>query len=242
MQLIAPHLAQSCALVVVSAGRGTRFGGWKQLAPIAGQPLLLRTLSAFKDVSFACRAAVLPREWEHGSQWASLLAQAPFLKDYVTVPGGNERADSVLAGVSAVPDTIEFVAVHDGARPFPPLEAMAECIKMLHQDPDLAAAIVAAPATDTIKRIASGGEIVHTEDRSLLLRAETPQVARRALLLEALQRTGASAATDEAHALELAGHRTRCVVHQGYNLKVTGRGDAELVEACLKAEGRVGSG
>lgn len=163
----------------------------------------------------------------------------PHLRAYRAIAGGEERHRSVLEGVLAVAPGIRFVAVHDGARPLPPLDALLECVRLLRRDPETRAAIVAAPVTDTIKRIAPGGAghtIAHTEDRSQLVRAETPQVCDREALLAALSVPHAQDPRDEAEALERSGHRTAFVLHQGYNPKITHAKDIAVVAAYLGAK------
>jgi 2-C-methyl-D-erythritol 4-phosphate cytidylyltransferase len=225
-----------CGLVVVAAGRGTRFGGWKQLAPLGGKPLLVHTLEAFARCPFRDRVVVLPQDLLNEDVWDEILRKFPSLNDFRVVAGGAERSLSVLAGVRELSESCDFVAVHDGARPFPPIEAAAECAALLQARPDIAAAIVAKPVSDTIKMIGHGDNLIQrTVDRRLLLRAETPQVARRDLLLQALSSPASAAASDEAQALEIAGYPTACVVHHGYNPKITLAHDLALAEHHLTA-------
>lgn len=227
-------------LVIVAAGSGTRFGGWKQLTPLAGRPLLLWTMEAFAGVDFAARIIVLPEAFLRGGQWADLQAQSEEALRFTAVAGGAERALSVGAGLRALPEEADLAAIHDGARPFPPLEALRQAIALLQETPALFAAVVSAPVTDTIKRVGPGDIITATDDRSQLRRAETPQVVRRAPFLEALRRPGADQARDDGEVLERAGHPTACVVHTGWNLKVTHREDVALAEALLRQ--RIGQG
>jgi len=222
-------------LVVVAAGSGTRFGGPKQFAPLGGKPLLAWCLEAFdKCEDIAERVVVLRADLQDTATWRGIVAG---LRHPVrVVEGGAQRADSVRAGTGALGERCDLVAVHDGARPFPPLEAMRGCAAMLRGDADLACAIVAARCTDTLKALGDDGEsIVRTIDRSRTARAETPQVCRRAALLEALARPGASRCTDEAHAIEHAGLRTAVVLHDGANPKITTTLDVRAAEAILAA-------
>src|SRR5690606_21788979 len=115
--------------VVVAAGKGTRFGGWKQLAPIGGEPLLLRTLRTLEAIPFGERIVVLHEDLLDSPEWQAISAALEH--PHHAIPGGAERADSVRAGVLAASHLCEFVAVHDGARPFPPIDAIAECLRTL---------------------------------------------------------------------------------------------------------------
>lgn len=229
--------AESCGLVIVAAGGGIRFGGAKQLASLAGKPLLVHALEAFAPVPFGGRALVLPPPWLADGTWENLRSEWPVVAAFAAVAGGETRALSVRHGLEALPPSLTLVAVHDGARPFPPLDAVGECFKMLHDNPAIAAAIVASPVTDTLKRVTGeGSRIAETADRDAFRRAETPQVVRRELLLAALGNPDASSARDEAEALERAGHPTACALHHGYNPKITHPGDLALAEGWLQTQ------
>lgn len=218
------------ALVVVAGGRGRRFGALKQFAHIAGEPLLLRTLRAFDSFAAKERIVVLPEDETGAPDWQAIAPRLTLR--WRAVAGGETRADSVRNGATAA--SAEFVAVHDAARPFPPLDAMRGCLARLIADSSIDGAIVCAPVTDTLKRIAPGTDLVsETVPREELRRAETPQCARRAILLEALARPGASGATDEAMALERHGRRVALVLHAGINLKVTTPADIAVAERLL---------
>lgn len=219
-------------LVVVAAGKGTRFGGYKQLASLGGQPLLKRTMAAFDELPFAQRIVVLPKE---------LISDSALLQDlmgprhvWAFVEGSEYRAQSVLCGLRAMEERIEFAAVHDGARPFPPVEATWRCVAELAADARLGGAIVCTQATDTLKRVDRAGNVVETIPRGDVRRAETPQVARRAWLIAALSRPGAELATDEAQALEIAGNRVMAMTHESINLKVTSPQDMILAGSLLE--------
>ena len=183
------------ALVVVAAGSGTRFGGPKQWAPLAARPLLAHCLDALGLAQpEADRVVVLPEELLESASWHEVnasLAQA-----WRAVAGGATRALSGRSGVEAARG--EIVAVHDGARPFPPVDALREAVALLREKPALAGAIVCAPVTDTLKQLDDAGLITGTIDRARCARAETPQVCRRERLLNALARPGTEDCTDEA--------------------------------------------
>ena len=225
---------QRTGLIVVAAGRGARFGGFKQLARVGNDPLFVHALRSFDHLPFAQKLVVLPRAFFEDGIWDAIRAEYPALADFQAVEGADTRAGSVKAGLAALREECEFVAVHDGARPLPPIAATEACLQALATRANVACAIVVSPVTDTIKRIsADGRRIEETIDRQSLKRAETPQVARRALLAAALETPGGEAATDEAQALELAGHETVAIEHAGYNPKVTRADDLLVLNAYL---------
>lgn len=225
--------ATKWAAVVVAAGSGSRFGGPKLLAELGDCPVLVRTLRAIATLNPQVRVLVLAPSFLESSEWADLLATFPEVGAWHVVPGGAERALSVLAGAhAAFAQGAEIIAIHDGARPFPPREATLRALHSLQTDPGTAGAIVCAEVTDTIKRVApDGSTIVSTENRDQLRRAETPQVCRTALLIDALSRPDAGRYRDDGEALEAEGHRVCCIVHHEQNIKITRPSDLVLARA-----------
>lgn len=226
-----------CALIVVAAGESSRFGSSKQLTPLGGQPLLNRTLGAFASVPFRERVLVVHQAWlDEGT--ATIINRIPEAGQFTLVAGGSTRARSVFRGVRQVTDRCDFVAVHDGARPFPPLEAMSRAVAALQSNPDLGGVVVGREVTDTIKLVDNtDGFILETVPRAELRSVETPQVARRELLLKALSGDDIDDFTDDMEALEHHGHATCVEVHHGVNLKITRPQDLLLAEAILASLG-----
>jgi 2-C-methyl-D-erythritol 4-phosphate cytidylyltransferase len=225
----------SCALIITAAGKGSRFGGYKQIAPLAGKPVVVHTIEAFFGLPFHSRIIVLPLQMMTDGSWDAIVAKYPHAAEFSVVRGKVERALSVRAGLADVPPDCEFVAVHDGVRPFPPIQAMMDCITTLRRQPDLAGAIVCSRVTDTIKRVdEQNREILRTEDRRLLRRAETPQVLRRTALAQALADLNSESPnlpTDEAEAVERLGLRCAWIEHDGFNPKITRPEDLLMAQA-----------
>ena len=208
--------------VVPAAGRGTRFGGDvpKQYLEVAGEPLLahsLRALLAHPAVEAA--VIVLAADDALWPGW-STFADKPIL----ACIGGDTRADSVLAGLAALPDNVradDFVLVHDAARPNLGLDDLEQLLERGRNDP--VGAILAAPVRDTLKRAGDDGGIDGTQPRERLWRALTPQLFRRLQLsraLEAARRDGL-AVTDESMAMEQQGLRPLLVEGSDDNFKIT---------------------
>ena len=208
--------------VVPAAGRGTRFGGDvpKQYLEVAGEPLLahsLRTLLAHPAVEGA--VVVLAADDTLWPGW-NTFADKPIL----ACIGGDARADSVLAGLAALPDSVradDFVLVHDAARPNLGLDDLEQLLERGRND--LVGAILAAPVRDTLKRAGDDGGIDGTQSRERLWRALTPQLFRRLQLtraLEAARRDGLMV-TDESMAMEQQGSRPLLVEGSDDNFKVT---------------------
>jgi 2-C-methyl-D-erythritol 4-phosphate cytidylyltransferase len=224
--------------VVPAAGRGTRFGGDvpKQYLEVAGEPLLahsLRALLAHPAVEGA--VVVLAVDDTLWPGW-NTFADKPIL----VCIGGDARADSVLAGLAALPDSVradDFVLVHDAARPNLGLGDLDQLLERGRNDP--VGAILAAPVRDTLKRAGDDGGIDGTQPREQLWRALTPQLFRRLQLtraLETAQRDGV-AVTDESMAMERQGLRPLLVEGSADNIKVTTPTELAMI-ACMLAAAR----
>jgi 2-C-methyl-D-erythritol 4-phosphate cytidylyltransferase len=221
--------------IVPAAGRGARFGGDvpKQYLPVAGVPLIaysLRAVLAHPSVRGAM--VVLSEDDTAWPGWTEIDG-----KPVRTCTGGAERADSVLAGLAALPDDVrpdDFVLVHDAARPNLRASDLERLLDLGRGDP--VGAILAAPVRDTLKRAGSDGGIDATEPRERLWRALTPQLFRRLQLTRALEaaRDAGVVVTDESMAMERQGHRPLLVEGSDDNLKITTPADLPLAEFLLR--------
>lgn len=221
-------------MVIVAAGRGERFGGEtpKQYLDLAGAPVLLHALRPFTShPDVACTVVVLPtRDAEHPPAWL-----APLLGDSLRVTGGGaSRRESVSAGVAALPEACTVVLVHDGARPFPPRDAIDGGIAAARHGHG---AVPALPVADTIKRADDFGRVLCTVPREGLWHAQTPQAFPRALL-ERAHLAGATLerpASDDAMLVELAGGMVDLIPGSPRNLKITTADDLAIAVAMLGA-------
>lgn len=219
-------------VVVPAAGLGRRFGGdrAKQYVELDGEPLLahaLRALLAHPAVDGAVVAlAAGDASWPG---WSEFLG-----KPVLACTGGATRAESVLAGLAALPDSVradDFVLVHDAARPNLQQADLDALLERGRADP--VGAILAAPVRDTLKRAGDDGGIDGTEPRERLWRALTPQLFRRLQLSRALEAARAEGldVTDESMAMERQGLRPLLVEGREDNLKVTTPADLLLLRA-----------
>ena len=229
-----PALPESVGAIIAAAGRGRRFGeGDKLFAPLAGRPLIARTLMAF-EVCRAVDRVVLVLAEENLERGRGLVASAGFDKVAAICCGGPRRQDSVRLGLEALPEC-RWVVVHDGARP---LVTAALIEAGLVAAAETGAAIAAVPVADTLKEVADNGQIARTLDRRNLWCAQTPQVFERELLREA-HRLAQGNATDDAALVEALGRRVKVFPSSPSNLKVTTPADLALAQALL-SEGREG--
>lgn len=203
----------------------------KQFTELLGVPILIRSIRAFRQVS-AIRAIIVVVPAEHRERTHALLT-AHHLADHCTVvTGGKLRQDSVRIGLAHVTDDSTLVAVHDGARP---LITPADIERCLEAASIHGAAIVGVPVKDTLKAVSTDTSILHTVERESLWQAQTPQVAKAALLKEAFARADRDkfVGTDEASLLEHGGWQVMLVEGSETNLKITRPDDLLMAEAIL---------
>jgi 2-C-methyl-D-erythritol 4-phosphate cytidylyltransferase len=220
--------------IVPAAGSGRRFGAGipKQYLPLAGRPMLECTLERLA----ACReiAGLMVVLADDDAYWPGINAVRG--KPVRTATGASERSGSVLSGLRALPanvDADDFVLIHDAARPC----IAADDVEMLvARGIPAGGALLAAPVRDTLKRGNAERRALATESRESLWRALTPQMFRRGELTRALEAAEAEgiAVTDEAMAMERAGHRPLLVEGAEDNIKVTTAADLALAAYWLR--------
>jgi 2-C-methyl-D-erythritol 4-phosphate cytidylyltransferase len=224
--------------LIAAAGTGSRIarGTPKQYLPLAGMPMLwhsVRALCAARPENVFVVLAPGDEEFAR-HEWGAFDGRVEAL-----YCGGETRRDSVYNGLvaaSAAVDADDFMLVHDAARPCVPqsdLERLiAEC------SADRIGGILALPVAETVKRVAKDEagtqRIAGTEDRTQLWLAQTPQMFRVGLLMQALRQAKRNV-TDEAAAIEQLGLRPRMIAGSRENLKVTYPEDLAIAEAILRA-------
>jgi 2-C-methyl-D-erythritol 4-phosphate cytidylyltransferase len=227
------------AAVIAAGGSGERFGdgGGKQLALVAGLPVLAHTLLAFErcpDVD-AIVVVTHPDRVEEYRRRAVDVSGAT--KVVAVVAGGATRIQSVRAGLAALPEGVDLVAVHDGARAAVTPETISAAFAALASRPDIDGAVVGHPCVDTVKEVDASGRVIATPDRTRLWMAQTPQVFRAPALARAYWRAGIAGfeGTDDAALVEALGGTVVMVASPRSNLKVTVPEDLDMLAALLQA-------
>ena len=232
--------ATVCWAVVPAAGTGQRMGGAlpKQYLNLGGKPVIRHTFEALLASPAVC--GIVVALGEHDSAWdkLKLSLDRPLLR----TRGGAERSDSVLNALRALSertDADDWVLVHDAVRPCLRRDDLERLVHELRADP--VGGLLALPVHDTMKQAGADRRVLRTLARESLWRALTPQMFRIGLLVDALERAAveAVAVTDEASAVEYAGHAPRLVEGHADNIKITHRGDLALAEFYLRQQGRV---
>jgi 2-C-methyl-D-erythritol 4-phosphate cytidylyltransferase len=220
------------AVILPAAGRSSRFRDKnykKPYAPLAGRAVWLHTAERFlnRDDVKQVIIVIAPEDREDfDRKFGANIA----ILGVKVCHGGAERTESVQKALEIVGDA-EFVAVHDAVRPCVAdkwIDAVFEAAKRT------GAAILATPVADTLKRIGKNQEISETVPRQGLWIAQTPQVFRRELLIEAYAKRGSETPTDDAQLVERLGRPVAIVEGSAMNLKITTRDDLKLAEQILK--------
>jgi 2-C-methyl-D-erythritol 4-phosphate cytidylyltransferase len=220
------------AVILPAAGNSTRFqqqNRKKVFVELKGRPVWVRAVEHFvnRDDVVQTLLTIAPADLEWFRE--KFRANLAFLNVEV-VPGGKERADSVQNALAKVRHDADFVAVHDAARPLLAKEWVNQVFAAAEKH---GAAILAIPATSTLKRVDANQQIQQTVDRTGLWVAQTPQVFRRQLLIDAFEKRGSLNATDESQLVEKLGHPVQAVPGSPLNLKITTQDDFRMAEALL---------
>ena len=216
--------------LIPCAGSGSRAGadGPKQYRQLAGQPMVLHTLAAFAGVARLANTVVVVAVDDDffESQIATYL---------IANCGGYTRATSVFNGLNFMlqqgASRHDWALVHDAARCLVTpgqIDALIDACAA-----DEVGGLLAHPLSDTLKTEV-GGRVAHTLDRSDKWLAQTPQMFRIGMLLDALAQAG-NQVTDESSAMEAIGLSPKLVPGSAQNFKVTYPEDFALAEAVLSA-------
>ena len=162
-----------CTAIVPAAGKSSRMGGEdKMFAPLCGVPVLARTLTVL-DRAVLVDEIVVAAQPEKLEEVAALVSSAGIRKPVRVVEGGASRAESVLLAALEANEDVEYLAVHDGARPLVLPEQVDDLIRLGQRTYAVAPAV---PVTDTVKVADLSGLVLSTPDRSTLFAVQTPQV------------------------------------------------------------------
>ena len=223
---------QRTAAIVVAAGRGLRAGagGPKQYRSIGGQTVIFRAMEAFctHPQVFAVQPVLNPDDTAMFNTAAAGLRHAP------PTAGGATRQASVLAGLEALAsEKPDIVLIHDAARPFVSQGVISRAIEAVSST---GAAIPTIAVAETIKLVDASGTVEATPERARLRVAQTPQVFRYDVILDAHRRAareGRSDFTDDAALAEWAGLTVATFEGDVANMKLTTPEDFVREEARL---------
>jgi 2-C-methyl-D-erythritol 4-phosphate cytidylyltransferase len=218
------------AVLIPAAGMGRRMGNSipKQLLELQSKPILIHTLEKFEacdPVQEICVVVPVDRIDEIGQ----LLKQWNIQKAKYVIAGGEERTDSVHRGLEVLDSSTDIVLIHDAVRPFVSVQKIRDVIQAVC---DYGAALLAVPATATVKQVRKG-LVQSTLDRSQIWLAQTPQGFRFDLIRQAYEKAVKNGirATDDAALVEQLGHPVHVIRGDETNIKITTPTDLAIAEA-----------
>jgi 2-C-methyl-D-erythritol 4-phosphate cytidylyltransferase len=221
--------------IIAAAGFGRRMKADrpKQFLALNGTPIIIHTIRKF-DASAVIDYIIVTAPRESAEELRGLVKSASFKKAVVVVEGGERRQDSVAAGLEHLEAGTEIVAVHDGVRPFVPVEDIDSVVREAER---IGAAILGVPIVDTVKQVEKD-HVESTLTREHLVLAQTPQVFRTQILKEAVERARRDEyyGTDESSLVERLGHPVAVVRGSERNIKITRPTDLTLARAFLEEE------
>lgn len=224
----------SFCVIIAAAGKSSRFKDIhfkKPFAILAGKAVWLYSVEMFLKRRDVKQIIVVLAEEDREEFTAKFGANIAF-HGIDIVNGGSQRSDSVDNALAKVNIDIDYVAIHDAARPCID-QAMVD--RVFNSAAQHGAAIPAVPVFSTLKKSSDGQTIDQTVDRSQLYLAQTPQVFGKEMLIDMFAQRGDFQPTDEAQLAEQLGHRVRIVEGSPLNLKITRREDLKIAEAFLGA-------
>ncbi len=222
------------AVILPAAGCGSRMGGDipKQWLDLKGRSVIGRAFDFFDALDCVKQIVIVlsSEDLADGSRRGQLQSRHATRVDFTS--GGTSRQQSVVNGLKQVLEDIHIVAVHDAARPFPPLQAVCRAFAEARNG---GGAVLACPVVETIKRVASSGKVIETLDRSTLWSIQTPQVFPRLALIDAYQRFQGMLGdfTDDASIFEACSGRVQVIQSTPRNFKITHADDLQRARRIL---------
>ena len=234
-----------CTAIVLAAGSGTRMGGLvrKQYLHLGGKPILSYCLETFAESDVITDIVLVVPEGEGEYVRETVISAVPQAREKIRkiISGGEQRYDSVHAGLQAIDWRCDYVFIHDGARPFIDEDSLQKLLQVVKEE---GACVAGMPSKDTVKIADAEGHVGSTPDRSRVWIIQTPQVFSYELIRGAYEaladrlaadRGAGRGVTDDAMVLESeTGHPVKLVEASYKNIKITTPEDLLIAEAFLR--------
>lgn len=218
-------------IIIVAGGKGLRMGADipKQFLPVAGMPVLMRTIKRFREYSSSIKIIlVLPEAQQE--YWRQLCKDYGFDADCQVANGGETRFHSVKNGLALIPDDADgVVGVHDGVRPFASVEMIGRCYDEARRTE---AVVPTVAVVETLRHIGDAGNS-NTVPRSEYVLVQTPQTFSIQLLKRAYGQEYCDGFTDDASVVESLGRKITLVEGNRENIKITTPFDLAVAEAIV---------
>ncbi|GAU79720.1 2-C-methyl-D-erythritol 4-phosphate cytidylyltransferase [Fusibacter sp. 3D3] len=223
-------------MIIPAAGIGSRMGSStkKQFLSIGGKAILRRTLEHLVEDSICDEVVLVVGLEEVDSLLDVVKNQWQITKDLKIISGGSNRQESVKKGLNAL-QTVDFVFVHDGVRPFAKKEWLPKMMACMEATFGIKGLSVGKPVSDTLKEITTGEIVLKTLKRDILWSVQTPQLFLYMDLLEAhlnAEKTN-YCGTDDASLIEREGGKVKLLYFGDENIKITTPFDLIVAEAIL---------
>ncbi len=214
--------------IITAAGYGKRMGRPKQFIQIGGKSVLEWTLSVFENAKIVDEMILVVNKED-----VEQAKKFKFLKLKQVVAGGKERQDSVFEGLKVLPEDAEIVAIHDGVRPFVSAEIIEKAVA---EAKECGAVVVGIPVNDTIKSVNHQKlTVINTLNREELWAAQTPQVFKKEIILQAYKKGKEKhRVTDDARLVEKLGIPVKMIMGSYQNIKITSPEDLKIAEGILR--------
>lgn len=229
---------EKIAAIIVAGGSGKRMGTTikKQFIKLQEKEVLAYTIEAFNTLEEISEIIVVTGEEDIPKVEREIVEKYRFNKVSKVVAGGKERQDSVYNGLMATDESIKYVMIHDGARPF---ISKAVLKRAIDKTLECKATIVAVPVKDTIKVIdTETGVVEATPAREKLWAVQTPQSFEKQLLMEAYKEANQRnlQVTDDSMIVEAYGRKVHVVQGEYTNIKITTPDDLVIGESILNKQ------
>lgn len=222
------------AAVIVAGGSGKRMGMKikKQFIELEGKAILAHTIEAFNKCKVIDEIIVVVGKEDIAKVKTEIVSRYGYDKVIQIIEGGTERQESVYNGLMAVTKEVQYVMIHDGARPFISQEILEKALIMTKEKH---ATVVAVPVKDTIKVVNEALEVEATPNRSTLWSVQTPQSFKKELLIKAYgyAKEKSLIVTDDSMLVEAYGKKVHVVEGDYNNIKITTSEDLVLGQAIL---------
>lgn len=227
------HTEKKVSAIIVAAGTSSRMHGIdKQLLDIGEMPVIARAVSAFEKAEIISEIVIVTRE-DIIESINALVLKYGFKKVKAVIKGGNTRQESVFNGIDVCSEDSEYIAIHDGARPFVTQDIIKNTVNAAMK---FGAASAGVTAKDTVKIADENNKIIKTVDRDFVRLMQTPQVFEKETYVTAVKTVQNSEMfTDDCQILEKFGKPVFTVESSPLNIKITTREDIVFAEAVLRS-------
>lgn len=220
---------RSISVIITAGGIGSRMGASlpKQFILIKEKPILMYTLELFYHFDPNLQLILtLPDDWKE--YWEQLVVENDFKIPHRVISGGKERYDSIKNALTYCHS--DFIAVHDGVRPFVSSETLTACFDALIMND---AVIPVVPVKESLRKKGSDGKTLAV-DRDNYWMVQTPQCFTKSILFKAYEQPFTNDISDDASLVEKLGIPIYTVSGNDENIKITTQMDLVLANHLLK--------